>query len=406
MNVGLVMAAAGLAIAVLGLPVTSANWRRARGERTSGRFTSVCERVRWQQPRLNSAALSAAPKEWQFNGVPMLTRPGWILPRPIPLESVRLEWREAPPDDDGFEAARRNARRMMPRRGGNGRPLSYGEALAEFGGMPNLFNGSTYRPIEMEVADGGLRLTFTPGRYFDHLDTTEVLAYEAAALDLAGKRPGAGGRFRRYLDDPFDLRRRSASLGVITLTVRRADRGSGFYMHQRDGRHVVTAPETIHAIPAGEFAPADVGLQAQRTDFDLWHTIMREYAEEFLDLEEAYGRGGRPLDYERRSPFKELNAARRSGRLQLHVLGIGLDPLTWKPEILTVCAIDAATFDRIFAKMVTRGREGTILDGPRGKGIPFDVEAVHLYADSPNTRSAARACLKLAWLHRAALGLV
>jgi hypothetical protein len=54
--------------------------------------------------------------------------------------------------------------------------------------------------------------------------------------------------------------------------------------------------ESIHVIPAGEFTPSDVGLQAQSEDFDLWRNIMREYAEEFLDVEEAYSRGGHTIE--------------------------------------------------------------------------------------------------------------
>jgi hypothetical protein len=176
-------------------------------------------------------------------------------------------------------------------------------------------------------------------------------------------------------------------------------------MHQRDARSVIATPGVIHVIPAGEFAPADVSLDSQINDFNLWHTIMREYAEEFLDIDEAYGRGGQPLDYEHEWPYSEFLLARKSGSLRVHTLGVGLDPLTWKPEILSVCIFDAAVFDKIFAKLVKNGKEGTILAGPHGHGIPFNTESVHRYVDNPRTRSAARACLMLAWRHRSTLGL-
>jgi len=97
------------------------------------------------------------------------------------------------------------------------------------------------------------------------------------------------GPYRRYIDDPFNLTRRSVGFGINTLTIRRDANRCGFYMHRRDKNNVTEAPEVLHVVPAGEFTPSDVGLQALRTDFDLWRNIVREYAEEFLNVEEAYG---------------------------------------------------------------------------------------------------------------------
>jgi hypothetical protein len=207
------------------------------------------------------------------------------------------------------------------------------------------------------------------------------------------------------LRDPFDLTRRSTGLGTVTLTMRIDNGHASFYMHKRDASNLSVGPGVVHAIPAGEFAPSDVGLDSMRVDFDLWRTVMREYAEEFLDIEEAYGRGGRPLDYDDDWPFSELNQARTSGGLRLYVLGIGLDVLTWKPELLLVCLVDGVVFDKVFAKMVAAGREGTIIVGPRGHGVTFDEANISRYIDSANTRGAAKACLALAWRHRVSLGL-
>lgn len=405
MNIGLALATAGFVVTVLGLPVLRVNWLRARSEQGSGKFCRVFDHVREQTSRLNLLALSAVESEWKADGLPMLIRPGWILAEPSPLESIRLTLLEAWTDGEQLATTRRRAGRIMPIRSDGSRYLGYSHALAELGEMVHLYNGSTYRPLEVKVEDGELEIVFTLGRYFDHLDTSTLLAFEAAARDLAGKRRILDGSYRRYLGDPFNLRRRATGLGVSTLTVRRGDNGCGFYMHRRDGRYVVEGMESIHIIPAGEFTPSDVGLQAQSEDFDLWRNIMREYAEEFLDVEEAYGRGGRTIDYVNQSPFKELNDARRSGRLEVYVLGIGLDPLDWKPGIFTICIFESNAFDGILAKMVAQGKEGTILVGTRGEGIPFNSESVRLYADNPNTVNAAAVCLKLAWQHRGALGL-
>jgi len=214
-----------------------------------------------------------------------------------------------------------------------------------------------------------------------------------------------GNSYRRALKDPFDLWSRSTSLGVLVLTIRRGRDSAGFYMHARDGGRVVVASELMHVIPAGEFTPSDRTYESLRRDFDIWSTIMREYAEEFLNMEEAYGHGGEWLDYHKKFPYRQLNEARQEGQLTVQVLGLGLDPLTWKPELLTVCIIDDAVFDVIFQDMVRKGSEGTLIVGPEGHGLPFDEETVNLYANNPNTRRGASACLILAWEHRKLLGL-
>ncbi|HEY3469827.1 MAG TPA: hypothetical protein VGL47_32180 [Amycolatopsis sp.] len=403
MNTGAVLAGFGLLIALFGVPLTWANLRRVRSESTEGSFRRVNEHVRLRQSQLRSLAGSDTRPEWRADEIPMLTKPGWVLPEPILLESVEVEY-EADYENEQFTEARSRAQKMMPRKRGGQRYAGYSEALVDLAGMTQLYNGWIYRPTGVVAQGGGLRLSFTGGYYYDHLDTSEVLAYEAAINDLAG-RAAVDGAYRRYLGDPFDLRRRGTSLGVVVLTIRASDEGCGFYMHRRDERRVAAAPDTIHVIPAGEFSPSDIELGSRERDFDIWHTVMREYAEEFLDVEESYGRGGRPPDYDNEWPYRELIAAKKEGVLRLYVLGAGLDPLTWKPELLLICVFDHTAFDSLFAKIVPKGTEGTIVVGPRGYGIPFDAGSVDRYARDPSTRNAAQACLLLAWRHRAVLGL-
>jgi hypothetical protein len=404
MNTGAVLAGVGLLIALFGVPLTWANLRRTRSESTESHFERVNEHARMRQAQLRALARSGIRPEWQADEIPMLTRPGWVLPEPVPLERVAVD-RELADRNEQFVEVRSRARKMMPRKRDGTRYPGYSDALVDLAGMTQLYNGWIYRPTSVVADDGGLRLSFTDGHFYEHLDTTEVLAYEAAINDLAGRR-AVEGAYRRYLGDPFDLGRRGTSLGVVVLTIRASDEGCGFYMHRRDERSVATAPDAIHVIPAGEFSPADIELGSRVRDFKIWHTVMREYAEEFLDVEESYGRGGRPLDYGNEWPYCELITAKARGELRLRVLGIGLDPLTWKPELLLVCVFDHAAFDRLFAKIVQHGKEGTIVVGPKGQGIPFEAESVDRYVQDPSTRNAAQACLMLAWRHRVALGLV
>ncbi|MBM0230642.1 hypothetical protein JNW91_01360 [Micromonospora sp. STR1_7] len=54
------------------------------------------------------------------------------------------------------------------------------------------------------------------------------------------------------------------------------------------------------------------------------------------------------------------------------MLGLRLSPLTWRPELLTVCIIDAEVFDAVLKNMVRKGLKGTLVVGREGQGLPFD----------------------------------
>jgi hypothetical protein len=365
------------------------------------------DELRSNHSDLQHSALNEVDPRWQGDPtVPMLTKRGFILERPVAIESIKIEWDERSiyPSGNQIELARRKARRLLPRMADGRRFRGYSSALINLCGMSDLFNGLVYRPTKMEAAEEAIVLRFVPGRYFDFLDTTEVLSLEAQRCKSFGR---LNGKYRRFLQDPFDLDRRSTSLGILVLTIRQSTEGCGFLMHLRDNNRtlVAAAPEVFHVIPAGEFTPSDVGLQALRDDFELRRTIFREYAEEFLGIEEAYGRGGKPIDYQNDFPMKELSAAAESGSLKIFTFGVGLDPLTWKTEVLAVAIFAADTFDTIFGQLVKRDAEGTVLVGPSGNGIPFTGENVLNYSANPRTRSGAKACLLLTWRHRERLGL-
>src|SRR5687768_16248556 len=84
-NLGILL---GAVAAIFGLRTYFVAWRNSRREATLDVFDRVREYVRTDQSRLSSLALSGVPGKWRADAVPMLTRPGWIPPRPIPLEHV------------------------------------------------------------------------------------------------------------------------------------------------------------------------------------------------------------------------------------------------------------------------------------------------------------------------------
>ncbi|MEU3344722.1 hypothetical protein ABZ723_06920 [Streptomyces sp. NPDC006700] len=367
--------------------------------------------------------------------VPLLTRRGWIPPQPLSLDHIRLLY--TPPRKDTFAAARRQLAPYWPRIAGSPVP-TYSAAVQRFDGAAHFFDADSFRLLGLEPPAAGCEdrtttLRFTRGSYFDWYDTGEALGYEAARCYAESGGATVVGRYRRWLNSPFDFVRRCATPGINTLTVRTSrDRTvrSTFYLHRRTD--VATARGTVHVVPAGEFQPSGGHVGDRATggeDFDIRATVIREYAEELLgaaDLADPTSKES-PVDFMARHAAVE--SALRGGGARLHYLGTGLYPLTWKPEILLVCVFEDRLFDQTFADMKREVDEGAI-EGPGGRplteddrlpgrdrlpgavslllgrkkrpyqGLPFDEATVHSYAEAPTTLPAARACLKLAWKHR------
>jgi hypothetical protein len=69
-------------------------------------------------------------------------------------------------------------------------------------------------------------------------------------------------------------------------------------MHRRDGAKVAVAMNVTNVAPAGEFQPHSDVLPVWRADLNMWHNVMREYAEELLGLPESMGQGGTVINYQ------------------------------------------------------------------------------------------------------------
>lgn len=376
-------------------------------------------------------SLDEQPDNWAAYEVPLLTRRGWIPPRPLSPDRVRLEY--VPPPGDKFTEAKRVLEPYWPRIDG-GRAPTYSDAVNRYAQPQNFFDGASFRllgfdPVLADPERGLTTLTFTRGSYYEWYDTGEALGYEAALRYKESAGATIGGRYREWLADPFGFAGRCAIPGVNTLTVRTSGRGSDFYLHRRT--QVATARGTVHVVPAGEFQPSGghPGDEAHGgEDLDLKSTIIREYAEELLGAPDVNDpRAHRdPIDFA--DLYADVESALRGGGARLHYLGTGLYPLTWKPEILMVCVFEDRLFDQVFADMKRSVDEGN-LEGPGGRpltdadrlpgarhfllgrkqrpyqGLPFNEETVQGYANDPTTLPAARACLKLAWRHREFLNI-
>lgn len=341
----------------------------------------------------------------------VLARSEWLAAAPMPLERVSLKWlgRVAAPRITGSETA---SAAVRPPLAAGGRFNRYSQAIKDLE-RPSLFeNRSSYRLLALNNDADGVAMEFGHTTYFDMLDTCEAVAHEfAAAWQDTGCDPGwlASPKqqhlpLRDAIRDPFDLSARAVLPSIDTITLRRdPDGGASIFLHERNAGSVAVAGSTVHVMPAGVFQPSSVSPWDHTADFDLWRNIMREYAEEYLDLPEADGSSGEPIDYARTEPYRSLERAREEQQLRTHFFGIVLDPLTLAAEIITAVVLDHRVFDTVFANMVQANTEGTVV-APAGAtptaGIRFDEPTVQSLLARPSLAPAAAACLELAWLHR------
>jgi hypothetical protein len=325
------------------------------------------------------------PADRRVAGTPLLAAPGWQPAEPIALQDLVLALIPAgyaPPDHD--------APPLRPERPDGTRYPSYADALRELAAPAVFENRLTYRLTEADLTRP--RLAFTRGRYFDGVDTGEAAAHEYAATRLGA--PPAG--LRALIRDPCDLRRRPANLAVSTLTLR-LDRATGrasFLLHWRDPAKVGHAGGLCQVIPVGVFQPS--GEAAWTWDFSLWRSMVREFAEELGGRSEDYGPG--LVDYDSWPFARQMTAALDRGQIRAWCLGLGVDPLTYATDLLTVAVIDSEVFDGLFSLAPRINAEGSVLAAQ-----DFAAPVIDRIVTREPVQAAGAAVLRLAWRHRETL---
>ncbi|MFC9969947.1 hypothetical protein ACFVH6_03480 [Spirillospora sp. NPDC127200] len=309
--------------------------------------------------RIASALYGDVPRA---EGTSLLARPEWLPDVPVPLERLRLEWDGRPvapsvagPADglpDGF--------------------ATYADAVAALA-PPKVFeNRPAYRLLDARLT-GEPVLRFGPARYFDAVNVGEAAAHELAA---------GGAALRERVGDPRDLGRRPALMAVTTLTVTRS---GSYVLHWRDPEKVAHAGGLYQVMPVGVFQP----VEDARRDLDLWWNITREYGEEFLGTREDYRRPDEAF-----TAFRDrFEKARERGDVRPYCLGLGVDPLTFAVDLLTVAVIEDAAFGELFGGLVRENDEGAVSLAPFDGTLPRPVQP------------AGAAALRLAWRHRGRLGI-
>jgi hypothetical protein len=345
---------------------------------TEAEWLDVRRRLRTERYEMGVAAAALYPDTLTVAGTPLLSRPEWLPDRPVPLEDIALDHHPhaPPPAVTGAEAE-------LP-----GGYASYSAAVGALD-RPGLYeNRPTYRLLAADLT-APARLSFGPGRYFDHIDTGDACAHEYAA----GRTDGP---LRRAIGDPCDLTRRAMTPTICVLTLRH-DRATGAtttVLHRRDGPIVGHAADMLQVLPVGVFQPTSDRPADIANDLSLWRCMLREYAEELLGEPELEA----PVDYAGWPFARAMTGARDDGRIRAYALGLGVDPLSLATDLLVAVTIEAGTYDDLFAAAVDVNAEGTVLHG-----IPFTAATVERYVDREPTQAAGAALLALGWQHRAAL---
>jgi hypothetical protein len=336
------------------------------------------------------------PAERRVAGTPLLAAPEWQLAEPVPLRDIELEFTPRIRLAEAGPALAEGVAPLLPERSAGTRYRSYSDVLRDLAAPAVFENRPTYRLIEADLGKG--RLAFTRGRYFDGVDTGEAAAHEYAATRLGAWDGHRAAGLRARIGDPCDLGRRPVNLAITTLTVRfeAATGRASFLLHWRDPAKVGHAGGMYQVIPVGVFQPSGEASWYEREDFSLWRCMLREFDEELRGTPEEYGAG--PVDYDSWPFARHMTAALDRGQIRLWCLGLGVDPLTYAADLLTVAVIDSRVFDELFSLGPRGNAEGRVLAARE-----FAADVVDRIVISEPVQAAGAAVLRLAWQHRESL---
>jgi hypothetical protein len=265
-------------------------------------------------------------------GTPLLSRPSWLPPSPVPLRALDISWQPA----SGWD---------LPAAPGDPAYPNYSAAMAALDAPTVFENRPTWRLLDADLAGPTPRLVFGDGRYFDSIDTGEAAAHEYTAARL----DGSPTPLRDAIGDPTDLAVRPANMAISVLTVCRDE----FLLHWRDPAKVGHAGGLYQVVPVGVFQSSGPD------DFDLWRFMLREYAEELLGEPEVTA-----PDYATWPFAVAMTDALDAGQIRADVLGLGVDPLTFATDLLVRVDIDAPVFDELFGDRVAVNDEGAVTTRP------------------------------------------
>lgn len=252
------------------------------------------------------------------------------------------------------------------------------------------------------------------GKYSDFYNSCEYLAFEIAhAIHIRNidtdKLTMKELPFRKRTD-PFKLDNRFAGIGICTLTIVKNipnDDRQYFLVHNRSGK-MAEGGEVYHVVPAGSYQPIlkfgcipdqngclDDSTVNKPNDLSpgihgntISDSALREFIEEVADK-----------DCESLSSVSLLEKYRRSLYADAFYLGIGLEPVNLKTEMLSIYIIDyqkSSLFDgytslKEFIDKTSSDYEGEI------RVVPFEKQYLEQYMYSNKSFPSFREILRIVY---------
>jgi hypothetical protein len=372
----------------MALSSSQEQWLRVRGHLLEHRYDLAVK------------AAEEYPQIPKVEDTPLLTSPVWTVDGPIPLADIKLD---LVPEATftGATGSEDFTTSVRPILADGTRYPNYASAMHDLA-SPRVFeNRGTYRLVEADLASSERRMSFGRGTYFDSINVGEACAHEYAAATLD---PSTTQALRAAISDPRSPQLRGVNVAISTLTLRydRAVDEATFYLHWRDPAKVGHAGGLYQVIPTGVFQAAGEAQWNELNDFDLWRCMTREFAEELLGESEDYNAEEAPIDYGAWPFAARITNALATGEVRAFYLGMGVDPLTFATDMLTVVVIDAPLFDDLFGGLVDHNEEGQVV-GDGSRGIVLTADSVEQFARKERMQAAGAALLALAWRHRETL---
>ena len=286
---------------------------------------------------------------------PLVVKKEWIRASPL-----RLDARTETPWLNAAAPALRHSAPRLP--GLKGDYATYRDSLADTTRRAAMtepqYDGRTFcaSAVKFDTHGQFVGFDYYLSRYFDFVDTCEILGAELADARLKGALP-ARFPLRGAPADIFDFPRRAAYPGINCLSLflnhglpglpGTADR---FLLQLRDETQS-QAQNMVHVLPAGGHQP--LSRRAARADTAIRQTVMRELLEELFDVERHDRGADIPGNFFEIAEVKSLTSALFSEddpSARIYLLGFGLDPVTTKPEVLVCIVIDWARVRRRLAR--------------------------------------------------------
>lgn len=361
------------------------------------------------------------------SNIPLLYDENWVPDQPI-----RIRFSDSPgsSEDDAFlhttfigtspdyfdAGTPGGATSILPSNPDGNKPFTrYSDAVKLLAKPGKFDNDISYRLATVAPKAGeAFTLTFMRSDYFSYQDTCEILCYEAALFsspDITNHKFVKKLKLRKKIGKWKDFSNRHSIAGVDTLfVIQDPETGERRFLFLKRGQNrTASSMGTLSVVPAGEFQPSGGAEDKIKGECKIWLTFLREAAEEIWLMEEAQTQNEEVLSLEVESPLKNLYDLEGKEKLKLFFLGVCVEALSLKAEILTACVIDKKAFYEVAEKtdwqIPSKNREGDILLSHEGGFLFEDKVVKEFLEDHDMMSSAAMGCLYLGWKHEKLLRL-